>query len=117
MPQAKHNRVLPAFDTRSVMLFAALTMGGALAQAQTSSAPAAQPRFQAGPASGSRPSFGPAGNTATDSAFARADTNQDGQLSPQEAARLPAVGNRFQALDTDKNGSLSRAEFDAGTAK
>ncbi|HVL46167.1 MAG TPA: EF-hand domain-containing protein, partial [Acidovorax sp.] len=47
-------------------------------------------------------------------AFDRADTNKDGQLSPQEAAALPAISQRFKELDTDQNGSLSRAEFDKG---
>lgn len=42
MPQPKQRRTLSPFDARSVLLFAALTMGGALAQAQTSPAPATQ---------------------------------------------------------------------------
>lgn len=50
MPQTQQRRPLSSFDARSVMLFAALTVGGALAQAQTSSpSPAAQARYQAGP--------------------------------------------------------------------
>lgn len=50
MPRTQQRRPLPSFDARSVMLFAALTVGGALAQAQASSpAPAAQARYQAGP--------------------------------------------------------------------
>lgn len=34
--------------------------------------------------------------------------------APQEAATLPAIGNRFQQLDTDRDGSLSHTEFDKG---
>lgn len=49
MPQAPQRRSLSWFDARSVMLFAALTVGGALAQAQTSPTRSAQPRYQVGP--------------------------------------------------------------------
>jgi len=88
------------FDTASLLLFAALSMGGGTAAlAQTAVGPAF------GPASG-------ASQTAAGQAFDRADTNQDGQLSPQEAAALPAVGNRFQQLDTNRDGALSREEFE-----
>ena len=110
-----------SFDTRSVMLFAALSLGGAgamHAQAQTSSS---SPQF--GPAnkttSQAAPSYstGPGSSTpaaAASSAFDRADTNKDGQLSAKEAAKLPAISQRFNELDTDKSGTLSRAEFDKG---
>jgi hypothetical protein len=47
MPTTQQRRPISPFDARSVMLFAALTMGGALAQAQTSSTPAAQSKHQA----------------------------------------------------------------------
>ena len=110
-----------SFDTRSVMLFAALSLGGAGAlQAQTPST-LSPPQF--GPASkgtaqsGSGFSVGPSSggvSTAATAAFDKADSNKDGQLSAQEAATLPAVSQRFKELDTDKNGSLSRAEFDKG---
>ena len=108
-----------SFDTRSVMLFAALSLGGAGAlQAQTPST-LSPPQF--GPASkgtaqsGSGFSVGPSsGGVSTAAAFDKADSNKDGQLSAQETATLPAVSQRFKELDTDKNGSLSRAEFDKG---
>ena len=110
-----------SFDTRSVMLFAALSLGGAGAsQAQTPST-LSPPQF--GPASkgtaqsGSGFSVGPSSggvSTAATAAFDKADSNKDGQLSAQEAATLPAISQRFKELDTDKNGSLSRAEFDKG---
>ena len=108
-----------SFDTRSVMLFAALSLGGAGAlQAQTPST-LSPPQF--GPASkgtaqsGSGFSVGPSSggvSTAAAAAFDKADSNKDGQLSAQEAATLPAISQRFKEIDTDKNGSLSRAEFD-----
>ena len=53
-------------------------------------------------------------STAAAAAFDKADSNKDGQLSAQEAATLPAISQRFKEIDTDKNGSLSRAEFDKG---
>ncbi|WP_405124774.1 EF-hand domain-containing protein [Pulveribacter suum] len=91
-------------------------MGGALAHAQP---PAPAPSAQIGPsAPTATPTFGPgtaaAPASTTASAFERADTNRDGQLSAAEAAQLPAIGNRFKQLDKDHNGSLSRAEFEAG---
>ncbi|WP_287803852.1 EF-hand domain-containing protein [Diaphorobacter sp.] len=123
MPHTPQRRTLPSFDARSVMLFAALTVGGAAAQAQTPSAPSAQPQYQTGPGNTQpRPNFGPgnaaassSGNGSSASAFERADANRDGQLSSAEAGQLPAIANRFQALDKDKNGSLSRTEFEAGS--
>ena len=114
MPHTPQRRTLPSFDARSVMLFAALTVGGAAAQAQTPSAPSAQPQYQTGPGPATtqpKATFG--GSSA--SAFERADANRDGQLSSAEAGQLPAIANRFQALDKDKNGSLSRTEFEAGS--
>ena len=128
MTQAKQRRPLSSFDARSVMLFAALSVGGALVHAQPSSTPAASANQPAqvgpGPAKPA-PSFGPApaaaapaapGPHAANAANAveRADTNRDGQLSASEAARLPAIGNRFKQLDKDGSGGLSRAEFEAG---
>jgi len=56
--------------------------------------------------------------TLTQSLFAAADTNRDGQMSPSEV-NAAAVGaakamaqQSFQKADTDNNGQLSRAEFD-----
>jgi hypothetical protein len=109
------------FDTRSVMLFAAIALGGAgalQAQGQTSSsspqfgpaeksAPQTGLKFPAGPSSSSSP-------VAASAAFDRADTNKDGQLNAKEAAKLPAIGQRFKEIDTDQNGSLSRKEFEKG---
>jgi len=98
------------FNARGLMLVAALTLGAAGAlQAQTSAPP---------PPADSQPSAGPGASppvTAASIAFDRADTNKDGQLSAQEAARLPAINQRFKELDTDRNGSLSRTEFEKGT--
>lgn len=108
--KAQQRRTL--FDTRSVMLFAAISLGGAgalQAQGQTSS-----PSPQFGPTEKSAPQTGSKFSVATAAAFDRADTNKDGQLSAKEASNLPAIGQRFKQLDTDQNGALSRDEFDKG---
>lgn len=110
------------FEASSVVLFAALTLGtaGAVhAQSSASSTGAAPSKTVVGPANAT-PTAGQAtfggGNasTSSDAAFQRADANHDGMLSPQEAATLPAIGNRFQALDKNKDQMLSREEFEAG---
>ena len=58
-----------------------------------------------------------AGDKAASDAFKRADANQDGKLSKEEAARMPAIAAKFDELDKDKDGSLSMDEFMAGYAK
>jgi len=102
------------FDTRSVMLIAALAMGGVSAYAQTPSpAPKApMPTFSAGP--GAAPSHSTPAPGAATAAFDRADTNHDGLLSAKEAQSLPAIGNRFEQFDKNRDGQLSREEFSEG---
>jgi Ca2+-binding EF-hand superfamily protein len=51
-----------------------------------------------------------------EAAFKRADANNDGKLSKDEAARLPAIAAKFDELDKDKDGYLTMAEFAAGYA-
>jgi Ca2+-binding EF-hand superfamily protein len=48
-------------------------------------------------------------------AFKRADVDTDNKLSPAEAAKLPAIAQRFKSLDTDRDGFLSAEEFMAGS--
>jgi Ca2+-binding EF-hand superfamily protein len=56
--------------------------------------------------------------TFTQSYFAAADTNRDGQMSPSEVNGAVAgiarsiAQQSFQQADTDQNGQLSRAEYD-----
>lgn len=44
-------------------------------------------------------------------AFMRADADGDGKLSKAEAARIPQVAAKFDALDKDKDGMLSMGEY------
>ncbi|MDR0204223.1 MAG: EF-hand domain-containing protein [Delftia acidovorans] len=105
-------RKVSGFEIRSVMLFAAISLGSAAAMAQAPSQ-APQPSFGAGSAAGVQSAPAPAATGANDvqAAFDRADTNKDGKLSKKEAEALPAVSSNFAKIDTDKNGSLSREEF------
>ena len=50
---------------------------------------------------------------AVEAAFNRADSNNDGKLSRDEAGRLPAIALKFDDLDTNKDGFLSMEEFSA----
>ena len=50
-----------------------------------------------------------------DEKFKEADTNGDGQLSLDEVqAKMPRLASRFNELDTDKNGLLSKEELAHG---
>lgn len=110
---------LPAFDARSVMLFASLTLGSALgAQAQLAapgtnrnglspgtaapalSAPALQTAFYAGMQD-------------VASVFRRADSNGDGRLSRAEAEHVPAASQQFDSIDTNHDGALTPDELAA----
>ena len=47
--------------------------------------------------------------------FKEADANGDGQISLDEAqSKMPRVAERFNTLDTDKNGLLSKDELKHG---
>ncbi|MDR0226540.1 MAG: EF-hand domain-containing protein [Burkholderiaceae bacterium] len=108
-------RKISGFELRSVMLFAALSLGGAaaMAQAPSQTPQAPQATFGGGSAAGVQAAPAPAAAGANDvqAAFDRADTNKDGKLSKKEAEALPAVSSNFAQIDADKNGSLSREEF------
>jgi hypothetical protein len=86
------------FDMRSTLLLALLTLGTmAAVHAQSAPAPAI-----------------PANRVTTqdlEAAFQRADNNRDGKLSRQEAERFPAVAQRFEQIDTDRDSFISLDEF------
>lgn len=44
-------------------------------------------------------------------AFDRSDKNADGKLSKEEADSLPAIAQRFEQIDADKDGFISKAEY------
>ena len=48
-----------------------------------------------------------------DAVFQRADANHDGKLTRDEAARIPAIAEKFDQLDKDKDGLLSLDEVKA----
>jgi Ca2+-binding EF-hand superfamily protein len=56
----------------------------------------------------------PQQDTSPQALFARIDTNSDGKVSKDEAARMPGVATRWEELDKNKDGALSREEFVAG---
>ena len=103
-------RTIPTFDApmlQRAQRIAALTLTScALAAPLLAQAQAAPPVAQQ-----------QAGDKAAADAFKRADTNQDGKLSREEAARLPAIAAKFDELDKDKDGLLSLEEFMAGYMK
>jgi hypothetical protein len=101
------------FDSRSLALFAAMALGGAGALHAQGGMPQSGSN-KGTPAATIGPSSKAETQSAVGAAFERADTNQDGKLSPQEAAQMPAVAQRFKELDTDKDGALSRTEFEKG---
>lgn len=103
MPTSR--RQLHAFDVRSVLLFASLTLGGTAAvMAQNQGTPPA--------ASATATTTTTATLAITPTAvFKRADRNRDGQLSREEAEHLPSVAAQFDQWDRDGNGQLSLQEF------
>jgi hypothetical protein len=53
-------------------------------------------------------------DTSPQALFQRIDLDADARVSKQEAARLPSVAARWEALDRNDDGWLSRDEFIAG---
>jgi hypothetical protein len=95
---SRHPSRLTAFENRSVLLLASLTLGLAgSAYAQSTAMPAA-----------------PA-DAEVSAAFAKADKNADGKLSREEATALPAIAANFDRVDGDKDGSISTVEFSKAT--
>lgn len=105
---------IPNFEIRSVALLAALTVGAALgAHAQGAESGGLKAPSGSGTPStqSATPPSGPT-NQEVGAAFIRAAANKDGQLSRQEAVRFPAVEQRFDQIDTNKDKLVSREEFE-----
>lgn len=60
---------------------------------------------------------GGSGTGSPSMAFKRLDTNQDGKISREEAARATGMSDRFDQMDQDRDGQLSSEEFAAGASK
>jgi Ca2+-binding EF-hand superfamily protein len=81
------------FEKRSVLLFAAFTLGtagAAFAQSTTTRAGSDQE---------------------TAAMFQQADKNGDKALSREEAQALPGVAEQFKQIDANGDGAVSEAEF------
>lgn len=89
---------IPNFEARSVVLVAAMVLGGASAAHAQSTAPAMQGTPQASAKE-------------MDVAFVRADANKDGKLDKKEAEMMPLIAERFAQLDTNADGFITREEF------
>ena len=99
---------IPNFEARSVLLVATLAFAGiAGAQGQTISP---VPGRDAPAATGSVPANKATSND-VNAAFDRADADKDGKLSRTEAENLPAVAQRFEQIDSDRDTFVSREEL------
>lgn len=102
-----------SFRAHMLLLSAGLLSLSAIASAQPPAPPSGGPRMQP-----------PADRTELkaqlEKRFDAVDANRDGSLTPEERqakraeARASMREHLFARLDADKNGALSKAEFDAG---
>ena len=104
------------FEFGSVVLIAALAMGAATAaRAQNSPPSPARPGSPPAQMAPSATSTAIPPNRVThkdlEAAFNRADTNRDDKLDRQEAEHFPALAQRFELIDTDRDTFISRGEF------
>ena len=84
---------IPQFDNRSLLLFAALTLGGTTAVfAQSTAAPMNNDKTLV-------------------AMFTQADKDGDKALNPDEAKAIPALAERFKEVDGNGDGLVSQAEF------
>ncbi|MES2413047.1 MAG: EF-hand domain-containing protein [Pseudomonadota bacterium] len=85
---------------------AALLAGAALPASAQTVAPATPPAAATSAAPASRLS-----STEVNAAFDRADENHDARLDRTEAVRFPAVAQRFEQIDSNRDSYISREEF------
>jgi hypothetical protein len=105
-------------------LFAAATFAQSSGTGTGSSTPSAPTNTgtdpNQGPGSGSAPSNAPSAgsgsNSTMSSSFEALDKNGDGYISKAEAKKDRVVNKQWKQFDTDKDGKLSRAEYDASAA-
>lgn len=111
--QNKH--FIPNFEVRSVLLVTAMVLSCAtVAHAQTAApmpADLAKPAQQMRTPVQGNAAAAQSGEKDVDAAFARVDTNKDGKLDKQEAQSMPVIAERFEKLDVNSDGFLSRDEF------
>jgi hypothetical protein len=88
--------------------------GGTMGTPVDNTSPPGAPSVSASPASVDSATPTPAQMKAASQAFARADKNKDGELSPTETQSISGMSSQFDSLDIDKDGALSRAEFASG---
>jgi hypothetical protein len=107
--QHPSKRPIAHFELCSVIFLAASAMGAASA-ARAQSTPGAPAQMAPMAAADAIPA-----NKVTrmdlDAAFNRADVNRDGKLSRAEAEHFPAVAQRFEQIDSNHDGFISRDEF------
>ncbi|HSV35042.1 MAG TPA: EF-hand domain-containing protein [Ramlibacter sp.] len=103
-------RCLPNFETCSVALFASLALYGPLPSRAQTAAPRTSPSLTT-PVQGAIPPNRWTPEQLND-AFRRSDANHDGRLSRDEASTLGGLARQFDRVDSNKDGSISSAEFD-----
>ena len=94
---------------KTILSLVTLALAGALSVGASAADPA-----QAAPAAGTTaPKAMPAeaGKTELPSMFKELDQNKDGQVSKEESKRSAEVQTSFDAIDSDRSGKISVAEW------
>jgi hypothetical protein len=110
---------------KRALLFAIAVAGlqtvAAIAQTPAGPGPAAPAAVQPGAAAAAPPAApAPASRWTADQirqAFDLADSDTNGELSRSEAQRLTILPRSFEDMDQNKDGVLSRVEYQAGFAR